>query len=151
MCVCPAKTRISLGIHPVWSESSLCAWRKLGSLATHWAQVKALIWVFAGRTLILLVLSCRNSHVQTAKLFPLLTVSDWVCPVIWIELDKVGNNFIVQTCHRSDSWCCYLVAMRRKCCVMCEHLMCNHTLLYLQKKFQGVKNKFRLSWRQGSP
>ena len=24
-------------IHPVWSESSLAAWRKLGSLATHWA------------------------------------------------------------------------------------------------------------------
>ena len=33
--VCPAKTRISLGIRPVWSESSLSAWRKLGSLATH--------------------------------------------------------------------------------------------------------------------
>ena len=25
MCVLPAKTRISLGISPVWSESSLCA------------------------------------------------------------------------------------------------------------------------------
>ena len=34
----PAKTRISLGIRPVWSESSLSAWRKLGSLATHWAH-----------------------------------------------------------------------------------------------------------------
>ena len=30
----PAKTQISLGIRPVWSESSLSAWRKLGSLAT---------------------------------------------------------------------------------------------------------------------
>ena len=34
----PAKTQISLGIRPIWSESSLSAWRKLGSLATHWAQ-----------------------------------------------------------------------------------------------------------------
>ena len=34
----PAKTQISLGIHPVWSESSLSAWRKLGSLATQWAH-----------------------------------------------------------------------------------------------------------------
>ena len=34
----PAKTQISLGICPVWSESSLSAWRKLGSLATHWAH-----------------------------------------------------------------------------------------------------------------
>ena len=34
----PAKTQISLGIRPVWSESSLSAWRKLGSLAAHWAH-----------------------------------------------------------------------------------------------------------------
>ena len=34
----PAKTQISLGIRPVWSESSLSAWRKFGSLATHWAH-----------------------------------------------------------------------------------------------------------------
>ena len=32
----PAKTQISMGIHPVWSEFSLSAWRKLGSLATRW-------------------------------------------------------------------------------------------------------------------
>ena len=38
MTVRPAKTQISLGIRLVWSESSLSAWRKLGSLATHWAQ-----------------------------------------------------------------------------------------------------------------
>ena len=43
MTVRPAKTQISLGIRPVWSESSLFAWRKLGSLATHWAQAKILI------------------------------------------------------------------------------------------------------------
>ena len=34
----PAKTQISLGIRPVWSESSLSAWRKLASLATDWAH-----------------------------------------------------------------------------------------------------------------
>ena len=57
---------------PVWSESSLSACRKLGSLATHWAHTEdsdqtgrmpRLIWVFAGRTLILLVLSCRGSNI----------------------------------------------------------------------------------------
>ena len=55
----PAKTQISLGIRPVWSVSSLSAWRKLGSLATHWAhsedfdqtgRMPRLIRVFAGRT-----------------------------------------------------------------------------------------------------
>ena len=55
----PAKTQISLDIRSVWSESSLSAWRKLGSLATHWAhsegsdqtgRMPRLIWVFARRT-----------------------------------------------------------------------------------------------------
>ena len=55
----PANTQISLGIRPVWSESSLCAWRNLEFLATHWAhsedsdqagRMPRLIWVFAGRT-----------------------------------------------------------------------------------------------------
>ena len=59
MTVRPAKTQISLGIRPVWSESSLSAWRKLGSVATSWAhsedsdqtgRMPRLIWVFAGRT-----------------------------------------------------------------------------------------------------
>ena len=40
MSVRPAKTQISLGFRPVWSESSLSARRKLGSLATHWVHSK---------------------------------------------------------------------------------------------------------------
>ena len=54
--VCPAKTQISLGIHPDWSGPSLSEWRKLGSLATHWAhskdsdQMYRLTWVFPGCT-----------------------------------------------------------------------------------------------------
>ena len=41
-----AKTQISLGFRPGWSESSLSAWRKLGSLVTHWAHSHfvGLIW-----------------------------------------------------------------------------------------------------------
>ena len=38
MSVRSAKTQISQGIRPVWSESLLSAWRKIGSLATHWAH-----------------------------------------------------------------------------------------------------------------
>ena len=57
MSVRPAKTQISLGIRPVWSEHSVSACR--GSLATHWpysgdsnqtGRMLRLIWVFAGRT-----------------------------------------------------------------------------------------------------
>ena len=71
----PAKTQISLGIRPVSSESSLSTWRKLGSLATHWAhsedsnqtgRMPRLIWVFAGSTLVLLVLSWGGSFVKFA-------------------------------------------------------------------------------------
>ena len=72
MTVRPAKTQISLGIRPVWTESSLSTWRKLGFLATHWAHsedsdqtgpMPRLIWVFAGPTVILLVLSWGGSNV----------------------------------------------------------------------------------------
>ena len=51
-----------------WSESSLSEWRKLGSLDTYWAHSKdsdwpRLIWVFAGCTVVLLVLSCCGSSI----------------------------------------------------------------------------------------
>ena len=51
-------------------QSSLSAWRNLGPLATHWVhsedsdqtgRMPRLIWVFAGCTITLLVLSCRGS------------------------------------------------------------------------------------------
>ena len=70
VAVRPSKTQISLGIRPVWSEYSLSAWRKIGSLDTHWAhsedsdqtgRMPRLIWVFAGRTIILLVLPWGGS------------------------------------------------------------------------------------------
>ena len=64
--VCLAKTRISLGICPVWSESSLSAWRNIGPLAPYWAHRED--WsdwadaIFAGRTVILLVLPCGGTR-----------------------------------------------------------------------------------------
>ena len=67
----PAKTQISLGIRQGWSEFLLSAWRKLASLTTHWAhredseqtgRMPKLIWVFAGHTVILLLLSWGGSN-----------------------------------------------------------------------------------------
>ena len=55
----PATTLISLGTCPVWSDSSLSAWRNIWSSATHWVhckdadqtgQMTRLIWVFTGHT-----------------------------------------------------------------------------------------------------
>ena len=71
MTMLPAKTQISLGIRPVWSESSLCArWVAKDPSFLHadsedsdqTGRMPRLIWVFAGRTLILLVLSFRGSN-----------------------------------------------------------------------------------------
>ena len=72
MSVRPAKTQISLGICPVWSETSLPTWRNLRSLlpikctakTDQTGQMPRLIRVFAGRTVTLLVLSCRGSKSQ---------------------------------------------------------------------------------------
>ena len=59
MTVRPAKTQISLGIRPVWSESSLCAqWVAQDPSFLHapsedsdqTGRMPRLIWVFAGRT-----------------------------------------------------------------------------------------------------
>ena len=74
--VCPAKTQISLCICPVWSESSLSAWRKLGSyplsaqwrLWSDWADAQAdlsLHWAhshFVG--FVMSWLKCSMSHNQ---------------------------------------------------------------------------------------
>ena len=63
MSVRPVKTPISLGIHPVWSESSLCTqWVAKGPRFLHadsddsdqTGGMPRLIWVFAGCTLTLL-------------------------------------------------------------------------------------------------
>ena len=70
VAVRPAETQISLGIRPFWSESSLCAhWVDKDTRFLHadsedsdqTGRMPRLIWVFAGHTLILLVLSCRGS------------------------------------------------------------------------------------------
>ena len=53
---------LALGIHPVWSESSLSAWREYSEESDQTGRMPRLIWVFAGRTAILLVLSCRGSN-----------------------------------------------------------------------------------------
>ena len=107
VAVRPGKTQISLGIRSVWLESSMSAWRKLGSLAIHWAHsedsdqngwMPRLIWVFAGRTLILLVLSCRGSACLVFCL-----IQSWLSKhVSIIQILSIQNKF------RSRSTCCVL-------------------------------------------
>ena len=72
----PAKTQISLGIRPVWSESSLCAqWVAKDPSFLHadsedsdqTGRMSRLIWVFAGRTVTLLALSWVGSNLHSTK------------------------------------------------------------------------------------
>ena len=92
--------QISLGIRRVWSESSLSARRNLRSLATHWVhsedsdqtgRMPRLIWVFAGRTLILLALSCRGSNLlislQTEYVILLMAITKY----LWFETGDSGR------------------------------------------------------------
>ena len=108
--VCPAKTQISLGIRQVWSESSLSAWTKLGSLATHWAHsedsnqtgwMPRLIWVFAGCTVILLVLSWGGSFLFSGS------CSLWSCFIFtpWRFWSSKNKKTFIYICCCSPYRC----------------------------------------------
>ena len=121
----PAKTQISLGIRSVWSESSLSAWRYPGSLATHWAhsedsdqtgRMPRLIWVFTGRTPILLVLSCRGSNlmenISACHVFELLVEirvprdTVWASKTCWVMANDDIESTVrkVSLCHYSPAY-----------------------------------------------
>ena len=106
MTVRPAKTQISLGIDPVWSESSLCAqWVAKNLRFLHadsedtdqTGQTPRLIWVFVERTATLLVLSCRSSCYGTHHWQSRITLTQQYMPSsewhVWNELenDKVNK------------------------------------------------------------
>ena len=96
----PAKTQISLGIRPVWSESSLCAqWVAKDPSFLHAdskdsdqsGRMPRLIWIFAGRTATLLVLS-RGSSL------------DAVLSVCVPFRFRLGNRRIRQRCRIRQRW-----------------------------------------------
>ena len=122
MTMRPAKTQISLGIHPVWSESSLCAqWVAKDPRFLHadskdsdqTGRTPRLIWVFAGRTATLLVLSWgAQTYYPSSKwqscwsdcpdeeffdyCFSLFTICSWVS-MVSPSITHVFAGHIVQT------------------------------------------------------
>ena len=115
----PAKTQISLGIRPVWSESLLSAWRELGSLATHWAHSKdsdqtgrmpRLIWVFAGRT-------CQfGGFVMRWLIYfvPVRGKSFLWRPKSWSILKLKENDLMYYVCGCMCVWVCMGILQRWK-------------------------------------
>ena len=92
MSVPSAKPQISLGIRPVWSESSQCAqWVGKDPSFLHadsedsdqTGRMPRLIWVFAGRTVTLLVLSCRGSY--NCKIKTMLVFWRHLAVIIWFN------------------------------------------------------------------
>ena len=76
-------------------KSSLSTWSNLGSLATHWAQsedsdstgrMPRLIWIFAGRTFILLVLSCRGSYLMVSNVADEISYTESRKKLIWANM-----------------------------------------------------------------
>ena len=100
--VCAQRRQISLGIRPVWSESLLCAqWVAKDPSFLHadsedsdqTRRMPRLIWVFAGRTVTLLVLSCRGSNVQKTASTVKEHKSDFLCmPQILGQLLESGST-----------------------------------------------------------
>ena len=103
MSVRPAKTQISLGICPVWSESSLSAWRMLGSLATLSVQRRLIRlggwpgWSVSSLcTVTLLVLSWGGSYYASTALSWLYEPTHEIMALI--ALRKLN----LQTCMSSN-------------------------------------------------
>ena len=99
VAVRPAKTQISLGIRSVWSESSLCAhWiakdPRYSEKSYQTGQMPRLIWVFAGRTLTLLVLSCRGFSSWCQRRAVIYMAIWCTCIVNTITLSDMHVRFI---------------------------------------------------------
>ena len=106
----PAKTQISLGIRPVWSESSLCAWwvAKDPSFlhadsedSDQTGRMPRLIWVFAGRTchfvgFVMRRLICCFNITKTK--FPLQTLL-----ILMKRSYDSSNHIMVVHLHLSES------------------------------------------------
>ena len=117
MAVCPVKTQIS--IHPIWSESSLCAqWVAKDPSFLHedsedsdqTGRMPRLIWVFAWRTLILLVLSCCGSIMIWISFFwpSLKYESNIACKVnltpLWLSLNLQGIKCVNTLMRNYRKW-----------------------------------------------
>ena len=97
VAVRPGETQINLGIRTVWSESSLCAqWIDKDPSFLHadsedsdqTGRMPRLIWVFAGRTLTLLVLSRGGSiFIQSLRL-------NWWVTLIVSHSHTKGKNVL---------------------------------------------------------
>ena len=139
----PEKAQINLDIRPVWSESLLSAWRKLGSSVTHWAhsedsdqtgRMPKLIWFFAGHTVSLSVLSwygflrlwfsCYSFFIRLCDILQhvkcCLSLSD--CPVCFLFCFHVSYLLVLMLALRLPYFKGWPFALCFFLCVLCWSL-----------------------------
>ena len=163
----PAKTQISLGIYPVWSESSLSAWRKLGSLTTHWVhsegsdqtgRMSRLIRVFAGRTVTLLVLSWGGSNPISAKGKEknriIITIIIWIFTtngVCYIySADQALDRFAMKRFYDDKLGGLPQPSQRRYVSVTSLTLLTCSNFIYWKKKKNTSKNNTLKIWKRAT-
>ena len=124
--MCPAKTQISLGIRPVWSESWLSAWRKLGYLSyPGWSESSL------GAQVSLLVLSDGGSHVHSLCNRMLVLVSYLDSLICWM-----GNK--TKKCNKKYS----LILLKKVKITKLEMKeSCNRELYFQGKRQHGTNSK----------
>ena len=102
VAVRPAKTQISLGMCPVWSESFLCAqWVAKGPSFLHadskdsdqTGRMPRLIWVFAGRTATLLVLTWGGSNCLVLPAKPQKSETERLCVILYVQAFNKFHNY----------------------------------------------------------
>ena len=120
-----AKTQISLGISPVWSESSPCAQRVAkdpsflhadSEDSDRTGRMARLIWVFAGRTLLVLWWGSPNHGTKTLFTFlRLITCIFFSFTTVWKRICSYSAVFCIAerisksfSQHNSDNGLCWL-------------------------------------------
>ena len=137
------KSQVSLGIRPVWSVFAVCMKKpwvpsyplsaREDSNQSGW--MPRLIWVFDGRTVILLVLSCRGSNLCWKASGTWVSSSTWfkcLCILMMIYLQPPSFNQIALwgtcstlciLCHSYMVWEGYPVYMSRDITKATEFLL----------------------------
>ena len=142
----PAKTQISLGIRPVWLESLLSAWRKLGSLGTHEAHSEDwLDWVDAKAYLSLCwarKTNCWFCHASAHMIFLISELSAMIGGA------HNGTDFIVKNYSEAEAETIFKEFFRWQCNREFETKVCSE---YKQRNLlsetsPGIQLNFTALW-----
>ena len=130
----PAKTLISLGIHPVWSESSLSTWRNLRSSAFSTAHSELWSdWVDAQTELSLHWAHksfCWFWHASAHFLcLPFVKYDTIKSPTTALSKSKLLTFLLLTVSSIAFSLCCWIASLcsRRLCIavILCSSLACS--------------------------